>query len=161
GCPEPDNDHDGILDKDDKCRDVPETIDGKDDDDGCPEPNAKSLVKWEGNQALLDPPAGFPKGSAKPSADLEKKLAMLAQLVRGALPEVVIIEGYADGQGDLSAKAPDLAEKRALAVKAAFVTAGIAGDIVTAASGDPSLKRAANASPFDVTVKRPKPKVRP
>jgi hypothetical protein len=117
-------------------------------------------VKWQGSQALLDPPASFARGSAKPSAELEKKLKMLAQLVRGALPEVVIVEGYADRQGDTSAKAADLAEKRALAVKAAFVAAGISGEIITAASGDPGVKRPANAPAFDVTVKRPKPKVR-
>ena len=158
GCPEPDNDQDGVLDGADACNTAAETIDGNNDGDGCPEPGARSLVKWQGNAALLDPPASFPKGSAKPSADLEKRLAQLAQLVRGASPEVVIIEGYADRAGDTSAKAADLAEKRALAVKAAFEAAGIAGEIITAASGDPSAKRAAGAQPFDVTVRRPKPK---
>ncbi len=159
GCPEPDNDQDGILDGADQCANAAETIDGNADADGCPEPGAKSLVRWQGKQALLDPPASFPRGSAKPTADLDRKLAMLAQLVRGATPVVVIVEGYADRQGDTSAKAAELADKRALAVKAAFVAAGISADIVQAASGDPSVKRAAGASPFDVTVQRPKPKV--
>ncbi|MFO0592259.1 MAG: OmpA family protein [Polyangiaceae bacterium] len=158
GCPDPDNDQDGVLDGADQCPLVAETIDGNDDADGCPEKGAKSLVKWQASQAHLDPPATFARGSAKPSAELDKKLAMLAQLVRGASPVVVIVEGYADRQGDTSAKAADLADKRALAVKAAFVSAGISGDIVQAASGDPSVKRAASASQFDVTVQRPKPK---
>ena len=83
---------------------------------------------------------------------------MLAQLVRGATPEIVIVEGYADRKGDTSAKGADLAEKRALAVKAAFEAAGIAGDRITAASGDPGAARPAGAPAFDVTVRRPKPK---
>lgn len=159
GCPDPDNDEDGILDGADACPNVAETIDGNADVDGCPEQGARSQVKWQGTQALLDPAVSFPKGSAKPSTELEKKLAMLAQLVRGATPEVVIVEGYADRAGDTSAKAADLAEKRALAVKAAFVTAGIGGDIITAASGDPAAKRAAGAPAFDVTVRKPRPKL--
>ncbi len=160
GCPEPDNDQDGVLDGADQCPNAVETIDGNADGDGCPEPGAKSLVRWQGTkQAVLDPPGTFARGSAKPSPDLEKKLAMLAQLVRGATPVVVIVEGYGDRQGDTSAKAAELADKRALAVKAAFVAAGISADIVQAASGDPSVKRPAGASPFDVTVQRPKPRV--
>ena len=37
GCPDPDNDDDGILDKDDRCPNEPEDRDGDQDDDGCPE----------------------------------------------------------------------------------------------------------------------------
>jgi len=159
GCPEPDNDQDGVLDGADQCPTAAETIDGNADADGCPETGAKSLVRWQGSQALSDSPVLFPSGSAKPSADGEKKLAMLAQLVRGASPVVVIIEAYADRQGDKSTRAADLADKRALAVKAAFVAAGIPEGIVQAASGDPSIKRPAGSSSFDVTVQRPKPKI--
>ncbi len=161
GCPEPDNDEDGILDGVDLCPTSPETIDGNADTDGCPEPGAKSKVSWKGNQALLDPPSNFARGDSKAAGDLEKRFAQLAQLVKGATPEIVIIEGYADRTGDVSAKAAELAEKRALAVKAAFVAAGISSEIITAASGDPSLKRPSGAPAFDVTVKRPKLKPKP
>ena len=37
GCPDPDNDQDGIPDKLDKCPNEPEDKDGFQDDDGCPE----------------------------------------------------------------------------------------------------------------------------
>ncbi len=37
GCPDPDNDEDGILDVDDRCPNNPEDRDGDEDDDGCPE----------------------------------------------------------------------------------------------------------------------------
>ncbi len=39
GCPDPDNDQDGILDVDDKCPDDPEDIDQFEDEDGCPDPD--------------------------------------------------------------------------------------------------------------------------
>ena len=41
GCPEPDNDGDGFLDKDDACPNDPEDFDGDQDEDGCPDPAAK------------------------------------------------------------------------------------------------------------------------
>jgi OOP family OmpA-OmpF porin len=37
GCPEPDNDRDGILDVDDQCPLVPEDRNGQQDSDGCPD----------------------------------------------------------------------------------------------------------------------------
>ena len=37
GCPDPDNDKDGIPDAADKCPNEPETINGIEDDDGCPD----------------------------------------------------------------------------------------------------------------------------
>ena len=45
GCPEPDNDNDGIPDAVDKCPNKPEDFDGFQDDDGCPDPdNDKDTV---------------------------------------------------------------------------------------------------------------------
>jgi outer membrane protein OmpA-like peptidoglycan-associated protein len=37
GCPEPDNDRDGLTDSTDKCPNKPEDKDGFEDDDGCPD----------------------------------------------------------------------------------------------------------------------------
>ena len=37
GCPEPDNDVDGIFDTEDGCPNIPEDKDGFEDDDGCPD----------------------------------------------------------------------------------------------------------------------------
>jgi hypothetical protein len=38
GCPDPDNDGDGILDANDQCPLHPEDVDGTADADGCPDP---------------------------------------------------------------------------------------------------------------------------
>src|SRR5262249_32962042 len=39
GCPETDNDHDGIPDAQDRCPNEPEDRDGFQDNDGCPDPD--------------------------------------------------------------------------------------------------------------------------
>ena len=52
GCPDPDNDHDRILDVNDKCPNEPETYNGVKDDDGCPD---KGLVdRPQGQARVLD-----------------------------------------------------------------------------------------------------------
>jgi len=157
GCPEPDNDEDGILDKADRCPLQAETIDGNEDEDGCPEPNAKSHVRWSGDRVVSDDPARFSPGSADVKKPLAEVLKQLAQLARGHAPiRAIIIEGYADRAGDESSKAMELAEKRALAVKAAFVAAGLPADRITAATGDPGEKRAQGAPHFEITVQKEK-----
>jgi outer membrane protein OmpA-like peptidoglycan-associated protein len=155
GCPEPDNDHDGILDRADKCPDVAETIDGNQDEDGCPEPNARSRVSWSGDRVVVEKPARFAAGNAKLTPELEKQARMAAQLVLGHAPiETVVIEGFPDRAGDTSLKAVDLAARRADAVKAIFVAAGLPAQSVVAAAGDLSLKRAADAPQIEITARR-------
>jgi outer membrane protein OmpA-like peptidoglycan-associated protein len=39
GCPDLDDDNDGILDQEDRCRNAPEDLDGFQDHDGCPDPD--------------------------------------------------------------------------------------------------------------------------
>jgi outer membrane protein OmpA-like peptidoglycan-associated protein len=157
GCPEPDNDEDGVLDRDDRCPLEPETIDGKADEDGCPEPSARSVVHWAGDRAVADAPLRFPAGSDKPGKPLEEQLRELAQLVRGHAPvSAIIVEGFADRPGDESPRSMDLAEKRAQAVKAALVAAGLPEDHISAATGDPNEKRPPGAAQFDITVQRKK-----
>jgi OmpA-OmpF porin, OOP family len=157
GCPELDNDEDGVLDKADRCPLAAETIDSKDDADGCPEAGARSLVKWSVDRIVAEDPARFLQGSAEVKPPLEEMLRRMAQLALGRAPiGTVVVEGYADRAGDESAKAQELAEKRALAVKAALIAAGVPEDRITAATGDPSEKRAGNVQQFEITVQRDK-----
>jgi len=48
GCPIPDTDADGLLDPDDECPNDPETRNGFEDDDGCPDELPKELEKFTG-----------------------------------------------------------------------------------------------------------------
>ncbi|HEX3777837.1 MAG TPA: thrombospondin type 3 repeat-containing protein, partial [Polyangiaceae bacterium] len=48
GCPAPDRDGDGIPDAVDKCPDKPETKNGYEDEDGCPDELPKAVAKFSG-----------------------------------------------------------------------------------------------------------------
>lgn len=157
GCPELDNDEDGVLDRADKCPLEAETIDGKDDQDGCPEAGAKSLVRWAGDRIVAESPARFGAGSADVKKPVEEMIVRMAQLALGRVPlATIVVEGYADRAGDESPKALELAEKRALAVKAVLVRAGLPEDRITAATGDSSEKRPVTVQQFEVTVQQDK-----
>ncbi|XXU33487.1 OmpA family protein [Sorangium sp. So ce1000] len=155
GCPDPDNDEDGVADAADACPVTAETIDGTNDADGCPEPGSRSLPRWSGDQVVLDGLVRFPAASARVPAALAAQLGMIAQLMRGRMPlEIVIVEAYADRQGDQSTRALDLAGARASAVKELLANAGLPADRITAAAGDPSAKRAPGAPQIEVTATR-------
>ncbi|WP_438032297.1 OmpA family protein [Sorangium sp. So ce204] len=155
GCPERDNDEDGVADAADACPMTAETIDGTNDADGCPEPAGRSLPRWSGDQVVLDGLARFPAASARVPPALAAQLGMIAQLMRGRMPlDIVIVEAYADRQGDQSARALELAGARASAVKELLATAGLPADRITAAAGDPSSKRAPGAPQIEVTATR-------
>ncbi|MGB1274428.1 MAG: VWA domain-containing protein, partial [Nannocystaceae bacterium] len=49
GCPIPDTDNDGILDPDDKCVTEPETVNGFEDEDGCPDEIPVEVAKFTGS----------------------------------------------------------------------------------------------------------------
>jgi len=86
----------------------------------------------------------------------------MAQLIQGRAPIAsIIVEGYADRVGDESPGAMALAEKRALAVKAVLVAAGLPEDRIAAAAGDQTEKRAPTAAHFEITVQQQKPKTVP
>jgi outer membrane protein OmpA-like peptidoglycan-associated protein len=55
GCPDPDNDHDGIPDAQDKCPNEPETINGFQDDDGCPDKGDSTIILSPDKIETLDP----------------------------------------------------------------------------------------------------------
>ena len=153
GCPEADDDRDGVLDGDDKCPREAETIDGNADGDGCPEPGATTKPRWQGNQVVIDGLAKFAPASDAPTPALEGQLRMLAQLARTRAPlQVVIVEAWADRSSDASAPAQDLAARRAEAARRILAAAGIPVATITAAAGDPGLKRPVNAPQLEITV---------
>jgi outer membrane protein OmpA-like peptidoglycan-associated protein len=157
GCPDPDNDQDGVLDAQDRCPLEAETINGKDDEDGCPEANARSLVRWSGARVVAENAPRFSAGSTTLSKPLEETIRQMAHLAKGRDPiATIIVEGYADRVGDESPRAMSLAEKRARAVKAILVAAGLPEDRIAAAAGDQTEKRAPTAAHFEITVQQQK-----
>ncbi|HMJ15586.1 MAG TPA: OmpA family protein, partial [Polyangiaceae bacterium] len=54
GCPEGDDDGDGVLDYLDRCPDEPETINGFEDDDGCADEGPAKIIVEEGKITILE-----------------------------------------------------------------------------------------------------------
>jgi OmpA-OmpF porin, OOP family len=58
-CTEPDRDHDGIPDSRDRCPDQPETINGVEDDDGCPDTGGLQVARLDGDRLAVDRAPGL------------------------------------------------------------------------------------------------------
>jgi outer membrane protein OmpA-like peptidoglycan-associated protein len=65
---------------------------------------------------------------------------------------VVIVEAYGDRPRASDRASQELAAARADAVRAALASEGISPESITAASGDLSAKRPANADPLEITI---------
>jgi len=153
GCPEPDNDRDGVLDAADACPDASETLDGNSDDDGCPEPGGNSDVSIGVNgRVVFSRLPRFDIGRSALPASLAAHVRRAARLLRARGPNhVVIVEAYADRPGASDRASQELAAARADAVRAALAAEGIAPESITAASGDLSAKRPADADQLELS----------
>ncbi len=153
GCPEPDNDGDGILDGADRCPNEAETIDGRDDDDGCPEPGAKSLVTvTPQGRVTFSSGAKFKPRSADLTPELERMIRVVAKLAKGQPSSVLVVEAYPDKPADSGGE--QLAVRRAGAVRKLLVSEGVPERRITAASGDLTAKRPADAAQLELTFVR-------
>ncbi|MAQ19818.1 MAG: hypothetical protein CMN30_34075 [Sandaracinus sp.] len=123
GCPDPDNDRDGILDVDDACPMEPETYNGVNDHDGCPDSGQVEIID---DRVVIQEDVffDFDEAELKPQAD-----AIIRQVVAlwDQHPEWVgvIVEGHADARGTREYN-QGLSERRAEAVKRALVAEGMA-----------------------------------
>jgi OmpA-OmpF porin, OOP family len=120
GCPIRDRDHDGIPDHLDACPDQPETENGFEDEDGCPDEIPEEVRQFSGviqgivfeydSAAILD--------SSKPT--LDRAIAVLKDY-----PDIRLeIVGHTDNQGTAEHNL-ELSEQRAEAVKQYLVAGGI------------------------------------
>ncbi len=127
GCPDRDNDSDGIPDTRDACPDTAETFNGVDDGDGCPdttnEPATTQIRENDDQLAVGDIP--FRSGSDELAGDSPTRLGELATFLRNR-PGIarLVIEGHTDDRGDKEFNV-DLSERRASRVRAFLVEAGI------------------------------------
>ncbi len=150
GCPEPppppppvdpnaDTDGDGVVDSKDRCPRQPETKNGYQDDDGCPDEVPAAIKQFAGsiegivfvpNAAEIDPKS-FP--ILHKAADVFRKF----QDVR------VEISGHTDNTGSAAANT-SLSRRRAEAVKAWFVKNGIVANRIEAVGHGPDKPVADN-----------------
>lgn len=115
-----DKDQDGILDEADKCPEQPETKNGFQDADGCPDELPKEVAKFSG--VIKGIQFDFGKATIRPESN---KLLDEAVKVLQQYPELRIsISGHTDNVGDAQ-KNLELSQARAESVKTYFTGKGI------------------------------------
>jgi outer membrane protein OmpA-like peptidoglycan-associated protein/uncharacterized protein YfaP (DUF2135 family) len=121
---EPDNDHDGIPDALDRCPNEPETFNGYQDDDGCPDRGR--VVVTNTSIEILDN-VYFETGSATIKRQSLPILDAVAATL-GSNPTIarVEVQGHTDERGD-DARNLDLSDRRAAAVRDYLVGKGVEG----------------------------------
>lgn len=99
GCPEPDLDNDGLADARDACPDKPETLNGFEDEDGCPDAG-KVLVVVTKERIEIKEQVFFATNKAKIQRASFKLLATVAKaLVLHPEIRLVRVEGHTDAVG--------------------------------------------------------------
>jgi outer membrane protein OmpA-like peptidoglycan-associated protein len=126
GCPAPDADHDGIIDQPegpDRCPTQPETFNGRDDDDGCPD--GESLAQQEGNSIRILQQVNFRTDRDEiVGRQSFQVLDSVVSILRVMGNLSVDIQGHTDDRGD-AAHNLDLSNRRALSVRTYLVAHGI------------------------------------
>lgn len=121
GCP--DQDSDGLADADDRCPTEPETKNGYQESDGCPDELPKAIKKFVGTIAGIT----FASGSAKIAASSNSTLNAAAKVLTD-YPELRMeISGHTDDVGVREANIK-LSQDRADSVKTYLVSKGITED---------------------------------
>ena len=132
GCP--DQDADGFADDKDQCADKPETKNGYQDQDGCPDELPKALAKFTGAIRGIT----FPSGKTDIAPTSFPTLQGAAKVLK-EFPELRMeIQGHTDNAGDLETNMK-LSQARAEAVKAYLVAQGVTEDRLVARGYGPDV----------------------
>jgi OOP family OmpA-OmpF porin len=133
GCPDSDPDKDGIAGAADKCPTEPETKNGFQDDDGCPDEVPAEIKKFTGVIEGIEFDTGKATIRKKSEATLDAAVKVLTDY-----PTIKIeISGHTDdvGKRDKNVK---LSQDRADAVKAYIVGKGVDGSRIQTRGAGPS-----------------------
>lgn len=126
GCPPPDTDGDGILDDADACVDQPETRNGFEDGDGCPDALPAELAKFDGQIAGITFETGKATIQRSSLPVLDEAVSVLS-----AYPSVRIeISGHTDDTGTPERNL-ELSRSRAASVASYLEGMGIAAERMT------------------------------
>jgi OOP family OmpA-OmpF porin len=141
GCPIRDKDGDGVLDDVDKCPDEPETKNGFQDADGCPDELPKEVAKFAG--VIKGIQFDFGKATIRKESNktLDEAVKVLTQY-----PELrIMVSGHTDNVGEAQ-KNIELSQQRADAVKDYMVGKGIDASRVETRGAGPNEPVADNAT---------------
>jgi len=142
GCPDTDADKDGVVDRLDKCPDKPETKNGFQDDDGCPDELPAAVKQFSGTIEGI----AFENGKAtllKSSFPLLDKAAAVLKEYPALKME---IQGHTDNVGKRE-KNVALSQARAESVKAYLVSKGIDAARLNAKGYGPDAPKYDNKKP--------------
>ncbi len=141
GCPDQDSDNDGIVDRLDKCPNEPETKNGYQDEDGCPDELPRALVQFTGAIKGVN----FGSGDAVIARSSYKVLDQAVEVLKESGGVRLEIAGHTDNQGQ-----PELnrviSQERADAVRKYLVDRGIDAGRLTAVGYGPDKPIADNTS---------------
>jgi len=121
GCPVRDSDGDGILDDVDKCPQEPETKNGYEDKDGCPDTIPERVKKFSGVVEGIY----FDQAKATIRKQSTAVLGNAAKILKDYPSISLEITGHTSSEGD-AAKNQRLSQERADAVKQWLVENGVA-----------------------------------
>jgi outer membrane protein OmpA-like peptidoglycan-associated protein len=122
-----DSDDDGVDDQFDRCETEPESPNGYNDDDGCPE-----AVDVTDTHIAVEPGILFRRRSATIAGDAEDALRDVAGLLVAREDIIVQVEGHAARDEGSARQALLLSERRASAVVRFLVEEGVSPDRLTA-----------------------------
>ncbi len=142
GCPIRDKDHDGIPDDKDKCPDKPETMNGFQDEDGCPDELPKAVKKFTG--VVKGITFAFGKATIRPQS--RPVLNAAVKVLKEYKDLRVKITGHTDNIGKHDDNV-ELSRKRAESVKAYMVEHGIDTDRIETQGMGPDEPIADNKTP--------------
>lgn len=127
GCPDQDLDGDGILGADDKCPKQPETRNGFEDDDGCPDEMPDAIKQFTGVIQGINFRQGTAEIEKTSFVVLDSAVEILAQY-----PSIRIeVSGHTSSEGTAE-RNDELSLERAEAVRSYFISKSIDGDRVIA-----------------------------
>lgn len=140
GCPDRDPDRDGVDAPDDRCPEAPETMNGFQDADGCPDELPKAVEEFSGVIEGIR----FDNGKATIQRASEPLLRRAAEVL-GEYPDLRLrISGHTDDRGDRQRNL-DLSRARADAVKTYLVQQGVAPERLETGGVGPDAPIADNA----------------
>ncbi len=137
GCP--DQDGDGVPDKSDQCVDKPETKNGFQDADGCPDELPKAVQKFTGAIQGITFKAASAEVQKSSFGTLDRAAKVLAEFADLRLE----VQGHTDNTGDHDANVK-LSDDRAQAVRNYLVSKGIAAERIIAKGFGPDQPAADN-----------------
>lgn len=144
-----DADHDGVPDELDRCPQAKETVNGVDDDDGCPD-EGEGLVSIASGTLKLKTRLGFNRGAATFTRGSESLIAQLALTLKSRPTLRLRFEVYVTELGTRPEN-ERLASARARAIADALETRGVdvASQVETRALG---MQRPFDASTVDISA---------